>query len=139
MPLLVLVRAGAGSALASTHFYALRHARFSVNMLGRVSMVSRTAITAMVPVAYVLGLIHNSDSVWIEGVGSNLARLFEAWDGERMDCLMLLACASHGSFRWLARDAADWRTPFADWQGTRYEAKALRAGRSPAYLVFTRV
>jgi MurNAc alpha-1-phosphate uridylyltransferase len=39
-------------------------------------------------------LIHNSDSVWIEGVGSNLARLFEAWDGGRMDCLMLLACTS---------------------------------------------
>jgi MurNAc alpha-1-phosphate uridylyltransferase len=39
-------------------------------------------------------LIHNSDSVWIEGVGSNLARLFAAWDGERMDCLMLLACTS---------------------------------------------
>jgi MurNAc alpha-1-phosphate uridylyltransferase len=39
-------------------------------------------------------LIHNSDSVWIEGVGSNLARLFAAWDGERMDCLMLLALTS---------------------------------------------
>ena len=39
-------------------------------------------------------LIHNSDSVWIEGVGSNLGRLFEAWDDERMDCLMLLALAS---------------------------------------------
>ena len=39
-------------------------------------------------------LIHNSDSVWIEGVGSNLTRLFEAWDEERMDCLMLLALAS---------------------------------------------
>lgn len=40
-------------------------------------------------------LIHNADSVWIEGVGSNLARLFAAWDDERMDCLMLLALASH--------------------------------------------
>jgi MurNAc alpha-1-phosphate uridylyltransferase len=39
-------------------------------------------------------LIHNSDSVWIEGIGSNLARLFEAWDGERMDCLMLVALTS---------------------------------------------
>jgi MurNAc alpha-1-phosphate uridylyltransferase len=39
-------------------------------------------------------LIHNSDSVWIEGVGSNLARLFRAWDGERMDSLLLLALAS---------------------------------------------
>jgi len=40
-------------------------------------------------------LIHNSDSVWIEGVGSNLIRLMQAWDDERMDCLMMLALASH--------------------------------------------
>ena len=39
-------------------------------------------------------LIHNSDSVWIEGVGSNLGRLFAAWDDDCMDCLMLLALAS---------------------------------------------
>jgi MurNAc alpha-1-phosphate uridylyltransferase len=43
-------------------------------------------------------LVHNSDSVWIEGIGSNLARLCEAWDDARMDCLLLLALASgsHG-------------------------------------------
>jgi MurNAc alpha-1-phosphate uridylyltransferase len=43
-------------------------------------------------------LIHNSDSVWIEGVGSNLARLSAAWDDADMDCLLLLAVAStsHG-------------------------------------------
>jgi MurNAc alpha-1-phosphate uridylyltransferase len=40
-------------------------------------------------------LIHNSDSVWIEGVGPNLGRLMEAWDDARMDCLMLLALSSH--------------------------------------------
>jgi MurNAc alpha-1-phosphate uridylyltransferase len=40
-------------------------------------------------------LIHNADSVWIEGVGSNLARLMQAWDDARMDCLMMLALASH--------------------------------------------
>jgi MurNAc alpha-1-phosphate uridylyltransferase len=39
-------------------------------------------------------LIHNADSVWIEGVGSNLGRLIEAWDDARMDCLLLLALAS---------------------------------------------
>lgn len=39
-------------------------------------------------------LIHNSDSVWIEGVGSNLERMFKAWDPDRMDTLMLLALAS---------------------------------------------
>jgi MurNAc alpha-1-phosphate uridylyltransferase len=35
-------------------------------------------------------LIHNSDSVWIETAGSNLARLFAAWDPDRMDSLMLV-------------------------------------------------
>ncbi len=36
-------------------------------------------------------LIQNSDSVWIEGVESNLKRLIRAWDPARMDSLMLLA------------------------------------------------
>ena len=40
-------------------------------------------------------LIHNANSVWIEGVGSNLARLMQVWDDARMDCLMMLALASH--------------------------------------------
>jgi N-acetyl-alpha-D-muramate 1-phosphate uridylyltransferase len=39
-------------------------------------------------------LIHNADSVWIESVGSNLARLIDSWHEERMDCLLLLAPAS---------------------------------------------
>jgi MurNAc alpha-1-phosphate uridylyltransferase len=43
-------------------------------------------------------LIHNSDSVWIEVVGSNLTRLMSTWDETRMDCLLMLAVASgsHG-------------------------------------------
>ena len=28
--------------------------------------------------------------------------------------------------------------PYAGWPGTRYEAKALREGRTPAYLTFSR-
>jgi MurNAc alpha-1-phosphate uridylyltransferase len=50
-------------------------------------------------------LIHNSDSVWIEGIGSNLARLIAAWDPSRMDSLMLVAIGAtslgyegHGDF-----------------------------------------
>lgn len=39
-------------------------------------------------------LVHNSDSVWVEGIGTNLGRLIQAWDEDRMDCLMLLALAS---------------------------------------------
>ncbi len=36
-------------------------------------------------------LIHNSDSVWIEGPQSNLGRLMAAYDSVRMDSLLLLA------------------------------------------------
>jgi N-acetyl-alpha-D-muramate 1-phosphate uridylyltransferase len=36
-------------------------------------------------------VIHNSDSVWIEGLGSNLDRLLEGWDADTMDSLMLVA------------------------------------------------
>ena len=36
-------------------------------------------------------IIHNSDSVWIEGFGANLDRLISTFDSDRMDCLMLLA------------------------------------------------
>ena len=39
-------------------------------------------------------VIHNSDSVWIEGLGNNLERLLAAYDSERMDSLMLLAPAA---------------------------------------------
>ncbi len=36
-------------------------------------------------------LVHNSDAVWIERNGSNLARLVAAFDAARMDALLLLA------------------------------------------------
>lgn len=44
----------------------------------------------------------------------------------------------HGGFEWVAQDARDWLTPFDNWPGTRYEAKARREGRSSAYLTFRR-
>jgi tRNA (guanine-N7-)-methyltransferase len=50
----------------------------------------------------------------------------------------LLRCAAHPAFDWLARDAADWERPYDGWPGTRYEAKAIREGRQPAYLRFVR-
>jgi tRNA (guanine-N7-)-methyltransferase len=42
-------------------------------------------------------------------------------------------------FVWRAREADDWRLPWPHWPGTRYEAKARREGRKPAYLTFARV
>lgn len=44
-----------------------------------------------------------------------------------------------GAFQWLAESAKDWRERPADWPETRYERKALAAGRKPAYLSFRRL
>ncbi|HUG61642.1 MAG TPA: tRNA (guanosine(46)-N7)-methyltransferase TrmB [Methylomirabilota bacterium] len=44
----------------------------------------------------------------------------------------------HPNFTWTATRPADWRAPFPGWPGTRYEAKALREGRTPIYLAFER-
>ena len=41
-------------------------------------------------------------------------------------------------FEWTAMRADDWRVRPDDWPQTRYEAKSLREGRKPAYLVFRR-
>ena len=41
-------------------------------------------------------------------------------------------------FTWTAERADDWQKPWAGWSGTRYEAKAKRAGRAPCYLIFRR-
>jgi tRNA (guanine-N7-)-methyltransferase len=45
---------------------------------------------------------------------------------------------AHGAFAWTARSPRDWRTRPADWPSTRYESKALEAGRTPYYLSFVR-
>ena len=44
--------------------------------------------------------------------------------------------APKAGFRWLAKDASDWRSPWCDWISTRYELKALKRGRVPHYLTF---
>jgi len=42
-------------------------------------------------------------------------------------------------YAWTAESAKDWRIPWPDFAGTRYEAKAKREGRTPAYFIFSRV
>jgi tRNA (guanine-N7-)-methyltransferase len=42
-------------------------------------------------------------------------------------------------FIWTAEIADDWRKPWDGWSRTRYEAKAIREGRTPAYFIFRRV
>lgn len=40
-------------------------------------------------------LIHNSDSIWLEGPLSNIDKLIDAWDGDKMDSLLLLASTTN--------------------------------------------
>ena len=42
-------------------------------------------------------------------------------------------------FAWTAERADDWRRPWPGFTSTRYEAKAVRQGRVPCYLIFRRV
>lgn len=51
---------------------------------------------------------------------------------------MLAHLTAHPALRWLARRPADWRARPPDWPETRYERKALAAGRRPVYLRFRR-
>jgi len=41
-------------------------------------------------------------------------------------------------FTWTAEAADDWRKPWDGFSRTRYEAKAIREGRTPAYFIFRR-
>jgi len=42
-------------------------------------------------------------------------------------------------FVWTAQCADDWRQPWPGFVRTRYEAKAIREGRTPCYLIFRRL
>ncbi len=45
----------------------------------------------------------------------------------------------NGAFSWLARQPRDWRERPADWPQTRYEAKAVEAGKACYFLRFSRL
>lgn len=51
----------------------------------------------------------------------------------------LARLASQPALSWQPSVASDWTMPFAGWVRTRYEAKALAAGRVPSYLLVARV
>ena len=52
---------------------------------------------------------------------------------------MLEHLQRHEAFRWMAQGPEDWRQRPDDWPETRYEAKARRQGRAPAFLIYRRV
>jgi tRNA (guanine-N7-)-methyltransferase len=71
-------------------------------------------------------------AVW--RVASDIAD-YVRWTLEEIACFNRV----HGhTFQMMGQRADDWRIRPADWPATRYEAKALTAGRVPAYLTFVR-
>ena len=50
----------------------------------------------------------------------------------------LAHASNHPAFTWLAGRAGDWQQRPADWPPSRYEQKAIRQGRQPAYFRFRR-
>jgi tRNA (guanine-N7-)-methyltransferase len=46
--------------------------------------------------------------------------------------------SGHPDFRWGATGPEDWRNPPPDWVETRYQRKAVAAGRQPVFLCFQR-
>jgi tRNA (guanine-N7-)-methyltransferase len=63
---------------------------------------------------------------------------FASDDGDYAGEALRIILAS-GDFDWTAESAKDWRVRPSDWPETRYERKALSAGRKPAYLSFRRL
>ena len=51
---------------------------------------------------------------------------------------ILARASAHRGLSWSARRPLDWRARAADWPETRYEAKAIAAGRPPAFLRYTK-
>lgn len=74
-------------------------------------------------------LICNTDAVWIEGPRSNIARLAEAFDPERMDVILLVAAAAGAV-------GVDWPGDFNMTKEGRLEA---RRAREVAPFVYTGV
>ena len=50
----------------------------------------------------------------------------------------LEALDRHPDFSWQAAGPDDWAKPYSFWPGSRYEQKAIKEGRIPAYLTFVR-
>jgi tRNA (guanine-N7-)-methyltransferase len=76
---------------------------------------------------------------------TRLARLLKsggelrfATDIESYAVYALARVMRSGDFIWTAEIADDWRKPWDGWSRTRYEAKAIREGRTPAYFIFRR-
>jgi tRNA (guanine-N7-)-methyltransferase len=61
-----------------------------------------------------------------------------ATDADHLAAWTLAQVLKSSRFEWAPPSAGAWQRPWDGWAGTRYEAKALREGRKPVYLIFYR-
>ncbi len=80
-----------------------------------------------------------------EGNIAKLARVLRAGgefrfatDWENYAAWTLARVIRASDFVWTAERADDWRNAWPEFGSTRYEAKAIREGRTPCYLIFRR-
>lgn len=100
-----LAEAGVGEAIVNVHYLADQietHLRSRARPRIHVSDERAKLLDQGGGVRKVLPLIGdkpflmaNTDALWIEGPTSNLARLAQAWDAERMDALLLVAASAN--------------------------------------------
>ena len=67
------------------------------------------------------------------------ALIFIATDVREYAKHVLEVFNSTESFEWTAESARDWRTPWDDWQNTRYFNKASLSGKKSMFLIFKRI
>jgi hypothetical protein len=77
------VAAGVGSVLAMSHWSSLRQRRFPVRLLGRVTIATRMALLAVMPIAYVAGGLlaraEGSETLFVVAACAGLAACVWAW------------------------------------------------------------
>jgi len=96
-----IVEAGLSHAVVNVHYKAdliiealdtRAHPRISVSDERDALLDTGGGVTRALPQLGSLPfLIHNSDSIWLEGATAAIPALARMWESERMDCLMLLA------------------------------------------------
>jgi tRNA (guanine-N7-)-methyltransferase len=139
---------GMASALAAIESNALTNVRLhhgdAVEILDWLPDAALSRVDLLYPDPWPKKRHHKRRFVSDESV-ARLARVIErgglfrfATDIEDYAQWTLMRLLRSKDFEWTAARADDWREPWPGFAGTRYEAKAIREGRTPCYLVFRR-
>ncbi|HXI99700.1 MAG TPA: nucleotidyltransferase family protein [Micropepsaceae bacterium] len=104
-----LAQAGVNLIVVNVHYMAdqliahlekrkARETKLEIRICDETAMILDTGGAIAKALPYFEGepfFVHNSDSLWVEGMGSAMARMKARWNSETMDALMLLApCAT---------------------------------------------